>query len=326
MASATPPTVSVIVPCRGTATVLPPLLRALRAQTLARDRYEILIVDPYADGGHRIVEQELDQWDGSALRLVRGPFHGGPAARRNCGIDAARGELLAFTDADCLPEPEWLEAGLRAHEDGAEMIQGRTLPPDGAEVPLRSHRVSVPVEGPLYQTCNMFYGRDLIRRIGGFSSRYLARLGSHFGEDVELGWRARRAGAQPRFEPNAVVRHPVGTPSTGGHLRERWHVRGFPMLVRDVPELRDAFLYRRWFLNRRTAKFTAALAAAALGQAVPPARLLALPYACAIGSGLPPLSAGPSTHARRVGMLLLSDATTAAALLYGSARARALVL
>jgi glycosyltransferase involved in cell wall biosynthesis len=318
------PEVSVVVPSKGAARTLPALLRALRAQTLPPDAYEVLIVDPGADGGARVLEQAATDWDGPALRLLRGPLSGGPATKRNAGAAAARGSVLAFTDADCAPDPAWLEAGLGALRAGADLAQGSTLPPDG-EAPMPfTHHIVVRRDVGLHEGCNIFYRRDLFRSLGGFSTRYFRRYRLPFGEDVELGWRARRAGARFRFEPNAVVRHPVGPASMRAHLREQWLARGFPALVRDAPELRDSLFYRRVFLSRRSAAFVAALFGAGVSWQAPLAAALGLPYARLLWSDLH--DADWSARARAATAYLGSDATRAAALAWGSLRARRLVL
>ncbi len=320
------PDVSVIVPSWGAPATVPALLAALRNQTLTADRFEVLVVDAGADGGMRRLQDLAHGWDGAELKLLRGPLPGGPGARRNRGAREARGSLLAFTDTDCEPEPGWLEAGLAAQVGGAQVIQGVTLPPDGARILPFDHHQALTRETALYETCNIFYERRLFERIGGFTSRYFRRFLTPFGEDAELGWRTRRAGARFCFEPNAVVRHTVMPRSPGAHARYQWQARAFPLLVRDVPELRDARLYRRWFLSRRSAGFAAAAMGAGVARRMPSAALLALPYLRRLGSETRLHQGGVSAQARYASMRFTSDALLFAALLCGSGRWRRLVL
>ena len=288
--------VSVIVPCRDAGPTLPRLLDALRAQTLDSDRFEVVLA------GH-----ELGSHDGA--RVVDAPADSGPALKRNLAAAQARAPVLAFTDADCVPEPEWLERGLAAFSADVGVVQGRTLPPPGEEPGPLTHWIVVAEDHGLYETCNIFYSRPLFESLGGFSERFYERFGLPFGEDADLGWRARRAGAGVRFEPGALVRHPVEPIGLGAHLRAQWLGRGFPQLARDLPELREAFLYRRVFLSPRSARFAAAVAGLALARRFPPALLLTLPYARLLAKG------------PRPDVALLTDATLAAALAYGSVRA-----
>ncbi len=99
-------TYSVIVPAYRATDVLPRCLAALCDQSLARDAYEIIVVDDGSpDQTADVAEKVLSNANG---RVIRAP-HGGPAHARNLGAQAARGAILAFTDADCEPAHDWLE-------------------------------------------------------------------------------------------------------------------------------------------------------------------------------------------------------------------------
>ncbi len=292
--------VSVIVPCHEAGRTLPRLLGALRAQTLDPARFEVVLV------GHGLAAQD-------GARVVDAPLESGPALKRNLAAQAARGDIFAFTDADCVPEADWLERGLAAFTPDIGFVQGRTLPVEGQSPAPLTHWIVVAEDHGLYETCNILYRRELFRSLGGFTERFFRRYGLPFGEDADLGWRARRAGAGFRFEPGALVRHPVEPIGLGRHLRLLWLARGFPELAGELPELREAFLYRRWFLSPRSARFVAALAGLVLARRMPAALLLALPYARLLRRDPAPA------------LSLLSDAVTAAALTSGSVRARRLV-
>jgi hypothetical protein len=205
-------------------------------------------------------------------------------------------------------------------------VQGTTLPPEGASVSSFDHHHRLVRETGLYETCNVFYDRGLFERLGGFTTRYFERYLVPFGEDVELGWRARRSGARFRFESDAVVRHAVTRRSAAAQLRYMWQGRGFPLLARDVPELRESFFYRRLFLSRRTAGVAAATAGLLLARRVPLAAALAVPYAHRVATERPDPADGALRHMQHVGLRLASDYTLLAALLWGSARWRRLVL
>jgi hypothetical protein len=168
--------------------------------------------------------------------------------------------------------------------------------------------------------------RAVFEQLGGFESILQPSGGKELGEDVWLGWRARRAGARTVFEPQALVHHAVLPRGPRGYVEERARLYFFPELVRRIPELREEFLYRRWFLNRRTAALDLALigAAAALACRRPAPLLAAIPYANAIRRH--------ALHSdfERTGLLvaaeLAADAVGAAALAIGSLRSRSPVL
>jgi len=90
--------VSVIVPAYNAARTLGACLEALGQQTMPREQYEIILVD---DGSTDDTAQIAGRYAGvKVLKLAR---NRGAAAARNAGIAAAQGELLLFTDADCIP-------------------------------------------------------------------------------------------------------------------------------------------------------------------------------------------------------------------------------
>ena len=90
------------------------LLAGLREQTLARDRFEVIVVDDgSSDATQHVLTREAQRGD---LRLCIPPpvNRAGPASARNRGWRLARAPVVAFTDDDCIPTPGWLETMLRA--------------------------------------------------------------------------------------------------------------------------------------------------------------------------------------------------------------------
>ena len=262
---------------------------------------------------------------GLSLRVLETSGGAGPGAARNIGAASARGELLVFIDADCEPEPDWLARIVAAARE-AELVQGAVLVPDGAQVRPFDRFIAVLSEYGLYQTANLAIRRELFERLGGFEPIVMPRRSKEMGEDAWLAWRARRAGARSAFAADAVVRHAVFPRGPGGYLGEQIRVRFFPTLVRHMPELRDAFLYRRWFLSGRSARFDLALAggvvAAVLGSPLP--LVAAAPYALTLwrDSGV----WGPRRRAQVLPVHLAADAVRAGALAVGSLRYRSPVL
>ena len=319
--------VSVVVPCHAAGATVIPLLEALRAQDLEPDRYEVIVVDPGADGTRRLLEDIEAGWTSPPrLSVVKGPLREGPAAKRNLGASLARGRVLAFTDADCIPEPDWLSRGLAAIDRGAQLVQGAVKPPDDARRHPLSHAIHVMSDVGLHETSNMFYERALFERLGGFTTRYFRRYGAPFGEDADLGWRARRDGASYAFELRAVVRHPVGPPNLRRRLREQWLARAFPELVRDVPELRDALMFRRWFLTPRSAATLCGVAGLGMARRTPLATALLLPYARALLRELRHTEGGAAALPGVLAANVIADLALLVALACGSVRARCLVI
>src|SRR5262245_61424835 len=99
-ASVTPPFVSVIIPVFGDVEPLATCLDHLEHQTYSRACFEVIVADNGCPDLARAVR-------GRDVRVVREPKPGSYAAR-NAGLAIAAGEIIAFTDADCLPSADWI--------------------------------------------------------------------------------------------------------------------------------------------------------------------------------------------------------------------------
>jgi glycosyltransferase involved in cell wall biosynthesis len=245
---------SVIVPARNCAAHLERCLAALAAQDLA-EPYEVIVVDNGSTDG----TAEVAERHGAPVRVIR-QENRGPAEARNRGAAAAAGAVLAFTDADCLPAPGWLSAGL-ACLDSADLVQGRVAAEPGVPIGPFDRSLWVPEDRGNYQTANLFVKKAWFEEVGGFEAWFDASGDRPFGEDVLFGWRVRRAGGTARFCQDALVHHAVLPGTAGVKLREAARQGLFADLIRVVPEARG-FLFMRIFLSRRRAAFDLALAGA----------------------------------------------------------------
>jgi GT2 family glycosyltransferase len=311
------PAVSVIVAARDAAGTLPRTLEALAAQVLDGG-YEVVVVDDHSSDATAAIARA------AGLGPVIAAEGRGPAAARNAGAGASRAPILAFTDADCYPAPGWLAAGVRALSC-ADVVQG-ALAPDPTACPGPFDRsLWVDADRGLYQTANLFLTRGLFERLGGFESWLGPAGGKELGEDVLLGWSARRAGATVAFSPEAVVHHAVHRRGAAGFVAERLRLRYFPALVARVPELRAEACFAGVFLSRRTAAFDLALAGllGAVAARRPAALLWALPYVAVSVREAQPW--GPRLGLAVAVVGAVADGAGAAALAVGSVRSGSLL-
>jgi glycosyltransferase involved in cell wall biosynthesis len=317
----------VIIPARGAAATIGRTLAGLARQDLDEELEVIVALDGPADGTEGAVAA-ADQ--GARIVPVPPGAEQGPGGARNRGAAVARGSVLAFTDADCEPEPSWLSSGLGCLE-GADLVQGAVRPVSGAAAGPFDRTVIVAGESGWYEAANLLVRRELFEQLGGFEDWLpmpaQSRIGGRprMGEDVWFGWRARRSGARVRFCPDCVVRHAVFARSPIEYVAEHARRVHFPALAAKIPELRRTTFFGRLFLDRRTAAFDAAL----LGVAVALARRKRWPLAGA----MPYLAiASQRFSARHPGTAkvlladLAADALSLASLAVGSRRARTLLL
>jgi glycosyltransferase involved in cell wall biosynthesis len=317
--------VSVIVPVRDRRALLRRLLDALAAQT-HRDFEVVVVDDGSVDGSGE--EAAADAAAGRAVRVVASRGDGAVDARRT-GVAAARANVLAFTDSDCEPVPEWLAAGLAAIGSGADLAHGPTLPVRPVRPLERS--VHAGAEG-LYPSCNLFVRRAAYERVGGFDGALAERLGFRrgagprrlgFGEDTVLAWRVRRQGGA-EYVPDAIVHHHVSPPSLRETARRAVMAGAFPALVTEIPELRATLVRHRIQLGSRS---RLPFYATTLALVFPPTRRTRLPltlFAWWVASRGRELAGQPGTWGERTRALpaeLMVDALTGGALVLGSVRA-----
>jgi glycosyltransferase involved in cell wall biosynthesis len=195
------PEISVVVPARDSARSLPALLDSLAAQTLERGRFEVVV----ADNASRDGTAEIARAAGAVV--VHEPVPNRSRAR-NRGVAAARADRIAFTDADCVASPGWLEA-LLACGGRAPLLAGAVLTTVSAEpnsVERLEQRWRFAQEHWVREgwaaTANLCVERRVLHAIGGFDPAY-----RHIGEDADLCVRARRAGFALGWCPGAEVRH-----------------------------------------------------------------------------------------------------------------------
>ena len=200
-----PPEVSVIVPVRNGGDELRELLIKLSEQTIEQDRFEVVIGD---DGSSDGSTDHLS--DGEWVRVLPGPPRNSYAAR-NRAVQASRAPVLAFCDADCLPEPGWIEEGVAALA-AADIVAGRLrflLPARCTVWALidmdGSKDQELLIRNDTAETANLFIRRELYDQVGGFDETI-----SEHG-DFDFVERCVAAGAKLAYAPTAVAWHPVRT-------------------------------------------------------------------------------------------------------------------
>lgn len=169
-------------------------LDALLRQTFAD--LEVLVVDDGSDDSTEALVRGIE--DRRVVYAQNATREGRPRAR-NRGTALATGELIFFTDADCVPIRTWVEEGVRmfrTHDCAG--VEGRTRPAESLTLAGRSVANE---SGGEWHTCNMAYRQDVLLRVGGFDERYVCAY-----EDRDLALRVLRDG-RIEFCPDMLVFH-----------------------------------------------------------------------------------------------------------------------
>jgi len=192
-------------------------LQALRNQTLAKDRYEVIVVDDGSTDGTREFLCSLEWPEGPRYRYFL-EEHRGLVAARNFGVSKSNGRIVSFTDDDCIPEPRWLEKVLEtfAEDDRIGVVGAVTKPvfrnrlfrPMNAflrkdrekKVSLVSGEVGLVGLRP-FSGCNLHIDRDVFVQLSGFNEKIQP------SEDIDFMYRYLRAGGLAANRLDMYVEH-----------------------------------------------------------------------------------------------------------------------
>ena len=198
------PKVSVVVCAYNAERTMEPCLASL--EKLNYPNYEVIVVNDGSTDRTREISEGF-----SYIRLIN-QENKGLSAARNVGIAAATGEVVAFTDSDCVADPDWLSYLMTTYvRSGRAAVGGPNFPPP--EDTLVPSAVAVSPGGPTHVLlndevaehipgCNMAFRKTALEEISGFDPVFRAA-----GDDVDLCWRLQNQGYQIGFSPAAVVWH-----------------------------------------------------------------------------------------------------------------------
>ena len=227
--------VSLIVCTRNRAARLPEFMAHLASLEAPPGGWELIVVD---NGSTDATRQVVDRFTRSApflARCVHAPVPGLSRAR-NMGLAHARGDILAFTDDDCYPRPDFLRALVDAFdEDGPGFVGGRVVlhDPSDARVCIKDLPPAIDVRPGSFVTAGLIHGanmavtRDVVCAVGEFDPLLGAGTPCVAGEDTDYIARAVWAGWGGRYDPRAVVAHHHGRkPGRDAEMQRRGYDRG----------------------------------------------------------------------------------------------------
>lgn len=198
-----PPHISVIIPFYSGEEILEKCITSLLNQTVSKTSYEIIVVEN-REKTHIRKRQ-------TGVKYLLEPRRGSYAAR-NRGVKAAQGDILAFTDADCIPNRDWLKKGVEKIYEGADVVGGKIAPLEDEVRKLNTYELYDMLfsydqtsfyEKKFFATANMFIKRKKLEEAGYFDETLYS------GGDRLLGNRLNSANAKSVYFPNALVYHPL---------------------------------------------------------------------------------------------------------------------
>ncbi|MEW6158990.1 MAG: glycosyltransferase [Verrucomicrobiota bacterium] len=241
------PEISVILPTYNRPEILARCLEGFAKQTLAREQFEIVIVD---DGSNPPVQSTVDRFAGALLITYHFQANGGLAAARNACIERARAPLLALHDDDDVPAPDYLERCLefhRAHPAEADILLARVAPhPDLEKTPLlewifdiENGIIGFPAPGVVHGFDKFFGGTSSCKK--SIFSHGLYNPEYRFGyEDMELAFRLNQKLPLRVQYDSAVVSYLIREPDFAGLFRRSY---------------REGRSFRRFFQHHGEAAF-----------------------------------------------------------------------
>jgi O-antigen biosynthesis protein len=237
------PMVSVVICAYNAERTMLPCLKSLRR--LRYQNYEVVIVDDGSRDRTADIAMEFPEF-----RLIR-QSNKGLSVARNVGLFAARGEIIAYTDSDCVVDPDWLTLMVHAmvagrfdgcggpnyapHEEGR--VEGCVAVAPGAPC----HVLVADDRAEHLAGCNMVFSKAALVAVGGFDAQFTSA-----GDDVDICWRVLDAGLTLGYCPAAFVWHFRRNSVKAYYGQQRGYGRAEAALYLKYPERFNALGQIKW--------------------------------------------------------------------------------
>src|SRR5258705_4628428 len=237
------PKVSVVVCAYNAEPTMEACLESLR--NLRYPAFEVVVVD---DGSKDRTGTIADSFEG--IHVIH-QENKGLSAARNVGIEASLGEIVAFTDSDCVVDPDWLHYLVATFlQTGLPAVGGPNLPPPEDSVVAACAAASPggpmevlldDVEAEHIPGCNMAFRREVLDEIGGFDPIYRSA-----GDDVDLCWRLQDLRYPIRVSPGALVLQLPRDTMKAYIGQQKGYGKAEALLYFRHPQRFNALGYSRW--------------------------------------------------------------------------------
>lgn len=227
--------ISVVIPTYKRPALLGRCIDALLNQTFPAEAFEMIVVSDGVDEATANLLEAMPVRKYPALHYYELPARSGPAAARNLGWMLARGDLILFTDDDCIPSDGWLAAMWFAYQKTPETrvaFSGRTLVPISKNPTDYEKNISQ-LASAEFITANCASTKRALEAVGGFDERF--RMA--WREDSDLQFKYMVNGIPIRKVEGALVTHPVRKAPWGISIREERKGMFNALLYKKFPRL-----------------------------------------------------------------------------------------
>jgi GT2 family glycosyltransferase len=224
--------ISVVIPTYQRPDLLQRCLEAMKEQSFAKDRFEVIVVSDGPDIATKILGVELSFLEPKFV-FLHTPEKKGPAAARNFGWRRANGTLIAFTDDDTIPDADWLSNIWRSYNGEKEIAFTGKI-----KVPLSNpatdyEKNTAGLETAAFVTANCCCTKAALEKTGGFDERFSMA----WREDSDLEFQLMLHQVPIIHLEDAVVTHPVRTAPWGISLKEQKKGMFNALLYKKYPRL-----------------------------------------------------------------------------------------
>lgn len=235
--------VSVVIPAHNAEKTIGQTIEACINQDYG-ENFEIIVVnDGSTDNTERVVKR-------CPVKYIA-QKNAGPAAARNRGWKASRGEIICFIDSDCVPNSNWLSTLLRHYRNDTnidvvcgsyEIADSESLLARCIQEEIAFRHSKMPKNVRFFGSYNFSIKRSVLEKVGGFDETFLQAS----GEDNDLSYRVQKGGYRIVFDNNALVAH-HHRDSLYRYLKDQY-VHGYwrAKLYRDHPDMYSGDDYTQW--------------------------------------------------------------------------------
>lgn len=223
--------VSIIIPTRNRKELLAGCLESLFNQSYPAELYEIIVI---SDGSTDSTAEYLKSLKARPnLKIVYCFPKCGPGASRNIGLKKAKGEIIGFTDDDCILNKDWIKnASIYFKDNSVTGVEGRVF------AVTKDFRIGYDfvnnARGGEFKTCNIFYRKTDLDKAGEFDEGFKT-----FREDSELAFRFLEKGKKIIFAPDCLAKH-ISSLKNPAVLARRYYYDA--LLKRKFPEFYDKYI------------------------------------------------------------------------------------